>query len=106
MSSQTVSSSALLAALAAAPGMFAQIPRAAPESVVTDHARQTIRLSSYRRKVIAVELMLTTCPHCQNTSRILSRLQNELGPLGFQAIGLTCDDKTGALSARFAKELT
>jgi len=61
MSSQTVSSSALLAALAAAPGMFAQIPRAAPESVVTDHARQTIRLSSYRRKVIAVELMLTTC---------------------------------------------
>lgn len=97
-------SSALLTALVAAPGMFAQIPRPAPELTVKDQAGQTIRLSSYRGKIVAVELMLTTCSHCQSTSRILSRLQNEFGPRGFQAIGLAFDDETGALSARFAKE--
>ncbi len=95
---------ALLTALVAAPGMFAQIPRPAPELTVKDQAGQTIRLSSYRGKVVAVELMLTTCSHCQSTSRILSRLQNEFGSRGFQAIGLAFDDETGALSARFAKE--
>lgn len=99
-----VSSFVLLAALAAAPGLSAQIPRPAPELTVTDQAGQTIRLSSYRGKVVAVELMLTTCSHCQTTSRILSRLQKEFGPQGFQALGLAFNDDTGALSAQFAKE--
>jgi peroxiredoxin len=101
---RSVSSFALFAALATAPGMLAQVPRPAPEVTVTDQAGQTIRLSSYRGKVVAVELMLTSCSHCQTTSRILSRLQKEFGPQGFQALGLAFNDDTGALSAQFAKE--
>ncbi len=103
MTAKTISF-ALMAALAAAPGILAQIPRSAPELTATDQVGRTIRLSSYRGKVVALELMLTTCSHCQNTSRILSRLQKEVGPRGFQALGLAFNDETGAHSAQFAKE--
>jgi len=79
----------VLAALlfaAALPGT--QVPRQSPEyAIALPDGRQQL-LTSYKGKVVVLEFLFTTCPHCQNTSRILTRLQSELGPKGFQAVGV------------------
>lgn len=45
--------------------------------------------------------MLTTCPHCQNTAKLMSRLQNEYGPRGFQAISLPFNDDAPIAASGF-----
>lgn len=66
--------------------------RAAPELLLTDTNGKQIRLSLLRGKVVVLEFMLTTCPHCQSTAKLMSRLQKEYGPRGFQAISLPFND--------------
>ena len=62
--------------------------RKAPEIAYTvpGHGRQL--LSQYHGKVIALEFILTTCPHCQAASRVMTNLQREYGPRGFEALDL------------------
>jgi thiol-disulfide isomerase/thioredoxin len=43
-------------------------------------------LSQYHGKVVALEFILTTCPHCQAASKIMTKFQEEYGPRGFQAL--------------------
>lgn len=78
-------------------------PRPAPEIRFVSHRGQQISLSSYKGKVVVVEFLLTTCPSCMEAAKLLSRLQTELGPKGFQAIGLAINQGAGAQLADFAK---
>jgi cytochrome oxidase Cu insertion factor (SCO1/SenC/PrrC family) len=66
----------------------AEIPRQAPEYAFALPSGQQELLSKYKGKVIVLEFLLTTCPHCQNSCRILSKLNSELGPKGFQPLGV------------------
>lgn len=66
----------------------AEIPRPAPEYAFTLPDGSQGLLSTYRGKVIVVEFLLTTCPHCQQSSRVLAKLYTELGPKGFQPVGI------------------
>ncbi len=70
----------------------ADVTREAPELLLTDTNGKPIRLSLLRGKVVVLEFMLTTCPHCQSTAKLMSRLQKEYGPRGFQAISLPFND--------------
>jgi Uncharacterized protein SCO1/SenC/PrrC, involved in biogenesis of respiratory and photosynthetic systems len=66
----------------------AQVPRPSPDYTITlPDGRQTSVLQ-HKGKVLAVEFMLTTCPHCQNTSKILTKLQKEFGAKGFEPLGI------------------
>lgn len=67
------------------------IPRPASEFSFRLVDDSQILLSQYRGKVLAIEFLLTTCPHCMVASRILTKLQNELGPKGLQCIGIAID---------------
>ena len=82
----------------------ADASRAAPELLLTDTSGKQIRLSLLRGKVVVLEFMLTTCPHCQNTAKLMSRLQKEYGPRGFQAISLPFNDDAVAAAPRFVSE--
>ncbi|MEJ7607498.1 MAG: TlpA disulfide reductase family protein [Bryobacteraceae bacterium] len=66
----------------------AEIPRPASEYVIKLPNGQQELLSKYKGKVVAMEFLLTTCPHCQNTAKVLSKLNQELGPKGFQPLGV------------------
>ena len=66
----------------------AQVPRQSPEFVVALPNGQQELLSKYKGKVVVLEFLITTCPHCQNSSKILSKLKTELGPKGFQPLGV------------------
>jgi peroxiredoxin len=49
---------------------------------------QEVLLSSHKGRVIALEFLLTGCPHCQQTSRAMERLYQQYGKRGFQPIGI------------------
>lgn len=75
----------LFAALAAS--VYSQdLPRKAPELQFTVPGQGEKLLSQYRGKVVALEFIATTCPHCQAMAGIMDKLQAEYGPRGFQAI--------------------
>jgi thiol-disulfide isomerase/thioredoxin len=64
----------------------ADLPRKAPELQYTLPGKGPQLLSALHGKVVALEFILTTCPHCQAASRIMSDLQRQYGPAGFQAL--------------------
>lgn len=84
--------------------------RKAPELAFTLPGQGDRLLSQYRGKVVALEFILTTCPHCQQASRSMTKYQQEYGPRGFQAIDLAINaldenrkpDKASLLVETFA----
>jgi len=88
----------------------AQELRKAPELAYNVPGQGEKLLSQYHGKVVALEFILTTCPHCQAASRLMTTLQQEYGPRGFQALDLAInaldDNRTpqqaDALVAAFA----
>jgi peroxiredoxin len=67
------------------------VPRPAKEFDFVDASGKHVLLSSLKGKVVIVQGLLTTCPHCQAFSQILSKMQTEYGPKGFQAMGIGMD---------------
>ena len=66
----------------------AEIPRPAPEYTITAPGGQQVSLSQFKGKIVMMEFLLTTCPHCQKTSAMMSRLLAEYGPKVVQALGV------------------
>ena len=68
------------------PAASAQQLRKAPELAYTVPGQGQQLLSQYRGKVVALAFILTTCPHCQAAAHLMTNLQQEYGPRGFQAL--------------------
>jgi len=85
---RTLAAVCVTAALATA----ADLPRPSPDFAITMLGGQPIHLSQYKGKVCALAFILTTCPHCQKTVGILSTMQNEFGPRGFQVLASATED--------------
>lgn len=69
-----------------------KIPRPAGELVITLPSKSLAKVSDYKGKVIALEVLLTTCPHCQRCSQVLQRMYEEFGPKGFQPLGAAVNE--------------
>lgn len=67
------------------------VPRPAKEFDFVLPSGQHVLLSSLKGKVVIVQGLLYTCPHCQAMSQLLTKMQNEYGPRGFQAMGIAYD---------------
>jgi cytochrome oxidase Cu insertion factor (SCO1/SenC/PrrC family) len=68
------------------------LPHQAPKLAFKIPGEGDKLLSQYRGKVVALELIFTTCPHCQRASELMTKLQNEYGPRGFQALDVAFND--------------
>ncbi len=75
-----------LAAAASLTPANAQELRKAPELAFSVPGQGEKLLSQYRGKVVALSFILTTCPHCQAEARLMTQLQHEYGPQGFQPL--------------------
>ena len=93
-----------LAALAALSITAADLPRPAPEFTVQMPGGKNSKLSDYKGKVVVVEILLTTCSHCQKASQGINRVQRELGPKGMQAIGVAVNDMAQMLVEDYTKQ--
>ena len=79
---------AALMAVAVAPVKAQELPRPAMDYVITLPNGQTTSVAKYKGKVVAIEFLLTTCPHCQRTAQSLSQATKDFGAKGFQALGV------------------
>jgi thiol-disulfide isomerase/thioredoxin len=69
----------------------APVPRKSPEFTIVEPSGKQTLLSSFNGKVVVIEFFLTNCPRCQRVTGTAIKLQKELGPRGFQAIGVAFD---------------
>ena len=74
-------------------GQAPDVPRTSPEFVIHFPGGQDQLLSSYKGKVVALEFLWTTCPHCQHSSQVFSQLFQQYGSQGFQPIGVAFNDQ-------------
>jgi peroxiredoxin len=93
-----------LAGVTLLPAMAVDVPRQAPEFSAKLPNGGQILLSKYRGKVVALEFLFTTCPHCQHASQVMSQLQTEYGPKGFQALGVAFNDMSQMLVSDFVRD--
>src|SRR6476646_4700593 len=68
------------------------VPRPSPEFVFYLPDGSQKLLSQYKGKVVLLEFLFTTCPHCQHECGIVTSLYKELGPKGFEPMGVALKD--------------
>ena len=79
-------------------------PRPSPEFVINyPNAKQAL-LSSYKGKVVVLAFIFTTCPHCQKECQMLSKLNTELGPKGFQPLAVAVNPMAVMLINDFIRD--
>lgn len=84
--------------------LSAQEPRKAPELAFNVPGQGTKLLSQYRGKVVALEFIFTTCPHCQAATKVMEKFQTQYGQRGFQAIDVAVNENADLLVENFAKD--
>lgn len=95
---------AIMPLLAATMLFGVDIPRKAPEFVIQLPDGGQKLLSDFRGKVVCVEFLFTTCPHCQRSSQMLTQLQKEYGARGFQPIGIAFNPMSKMLVKDFVRD--
>jgi peroxiredoxin len=93
-----------MAALVAISIAAADLPRPTPEFTVQMPGGKDIKLSDYKGKVVVVEILLTTCSHCQKASQGINKVQRELGAQGMQAIGVAVNEMAQMLVEDYTKQ--
>jgi len=84
-------------------GVSAEIPRPSPDFTVYLNDGRQIHISEYKGKVVVLAFILTTCPHCQFTSQVLTKLQQEYEPRGFQVIASAINEMSKLYVPDFIK---
>jgi peroxiredoxin len=95
-----------LAALAALTLAAADVPRPAIDFTVHMANGKDVKLSDYKGKVVVVEFLLTTCPHCQKASQGINKVYRDLGPQGLQPIGVAVNDMANMLVDDYVKQFS
>jgi len=80
------------------------VPRPAKEFSCPDADAQTISLSKFKGKVVLIQFLITDCSHCQALSKVLTKLQNEYGPQGFQAFGVAINNATAEMVRAYVSD--
>lgn len=87
--------------LPAWPEPQASLPRRSPEFAFQVLGGKQMLLTQFRGRVVALEFLYTTCPHCQHTAQLMTRFQKEYGPRGFQALGVAFNEMANMLVPEF-----
>jgi peroxiredoxin len=96
----------IVLALAILPLVAAKVPREAPEFSFQVPGGGDINLDRYQGKVIALEFLLTTCPHCKRTSGVMQEMYSEFGSKGFQALGVAINEGAEQDLARYLQGMS
>jgi thiol-disulfide isomerase/thioredoxin len=67
------------------------VPRQSKEFTFVQPDGKQILLSSLKGKVVVIQFLYTTCPHCQALSKELTKLSAELGP-NVQMMGVAFEE--------------
>ena len=78
-----------------------QVPRKLPEFAVNMVNAKPVPVSQYKGKPLVMMFMLTTCPHCQHTVEMLSKMLPAYKPRGLNVLAAAIDDKPQGLIPGF-----
>jgi len=67
------------------------VRRKSPEFTIADASGKITQLSSFKGKVVVMEFLFVKSQHCMHVAATLNKLNSELGPRGFQAVGIVFD---------------
>ncbi|HXB53827.1 MAG TPA: TlpA disulfide reductase family protein [Vicinamibacteria bacterium] len=81
-----------LVALASGASATAPVPRTSQDFAIVEPTGGQTLLSRWKGKVVVLEFVLVDCPHCARVSQLLAKLHKELGPRGFQPVGVAFDN--------------
>jgi len=70
----------------------AELPRPATTLQWKTADGQTVDLSKYKGKNVLIEILSTTCPHCQETAGMLSRILGDFPAKDLQVLGVAIND--------------
>lgn len=93
--------------LSAALTLQAQAPpvlRHSPEFVVKFTDGNQMLLSSLKGKVVALLFVHTTCPHCQRTSQVFTKLSQEYKARGFEPVDVAFNTMANIYVKDFVKD--
>ncbi len=68
------------------------VPRKPVDLAIVEPSGKQMLLSQYQGRVVLVEFLLTNCPRCMRVSHMVAKLHRDLGPRGFQPIGIAFDN--------------
>jgi thiol-disulfide isomerase/thioredoxin len=99
-----LTTAAVFVALGVGAFAAAPVPRPAKELEIDQPNGKNLLLTSLRGKVVIVQFLYTTCPHCQAYSQLLTKLQGEYGPRGFQAVGGAFNEADNNMVINYANQ--
>jgi thiol-disulfide isomerase/thioredoxin len=79
------------------------VPRKAPELVIHSLDGHNLPLSAFSGKVVLLNFIHTTCPHCQQLSILMNQLYAKYGAQGFLPVAIAWNDNAESLAPQFAK---
>jgi len=82
----------------------ANVPRQASDLTIHMNGGKSVQVSSFKGKPTVVIFILTTCPHCQNTVGLLSKLYAEYHPRGLEVIASAIDQGAEAFVPGFIRQ--
>jgi peroxiredoxin len=101
---RTLATLALVAAMTV-PAAFAETaPKKAPDLTITEPSGNKVQLSSLKGNVVVLTFILTTCPHCQHESQMLTKLLREMGPRGLKVYAVAVNDNAAILVPQFVQQ--
>lgn len=89
-----------MTAMAAAPPVI----KKAPEFTITEPSGKQTLLSSFKGNVVVLTFVYTTCVHCQDESRMLTKIYKDLGPKGLQVLGVAFNDNAAIMVPSFVQQ--
>lgn len=84
-------------------GQKDDVPRTAPDFVLTTLDGKQIRLSHYSGKVVLLDFWATWCVPCQTEIPRFVSFQNRFAKQGFQVIGISMDDTSEPVKKFYSK---
>jgi thiol-disulfide isomerase/thioredoxin len=87
------------------PVQAGRMKRQAPPLTVSLPGGKSFDVHKQPGKVVVLEVMLTTCPHCKDCAKVMEKLYREMGPNSFQPIAIAINDNAEELVVDYVKEL-
>lgn len=67
------------------------LPRKSPDFTISEPSGKDTLLSAFKGKVVVMEFFFLQSNHCTRIAKMLNELNKEMGPRGFQAVGVVFD---------------